>query len=106
MKVILYFPPLVVASVKSPYPSLSILSSYLKGNSKHEVLVKDINVDFINKLIEISENNIIDSKTEPYFIKYYNILRNKLSLLYSLISSRRIYNFLSVRILRLHYRPF
>ena len=62
MKVILYFPPLVVASVKNPYPSLSILSSYLKENSKHEVLVKDINVDFINKLVKISEQNVKGNK--------------------------------------------
>jgi radical SAM superfamily enzyme YgiQ (UPF0313 family) len=102
MKVMLYFPPLVVASVKNPYPSLSILSSYLKENSNHEVLVKDINVDFINNLINISEQNIKSNNS----ISYNRIIRNKISLLVSLILSKRIYNYLYVRFIRLRYRPF
>jgi radical SAM superfamily enzyme YgiQ (UPF0313 family) len=106
MKVMLYFPPLVVASVKNPYPSLSILSSYLKENSKHEVLVKDINVDFINKLIKISEQNVKGKESRHFFIKYARILWNKISLLFYLILNRRIYNFLYVRFIRLRYRPF
>jgi len=106
MKVMLYFPPLVVASVKSPYPSLSILSSYLKENSKHEVLVKDINVDFINKLVEISEQNNVEGDSKHLSLKYARIIMNKISLLWRLVFNRRIYNFLYVRFIRLRYRPF
>jgi radical SAM superfamily enzyme YgiQ (UPF0313 family) len=106
MKVMLYFPPLVVASVKNPYPSLSILSSYLKENSSHEVLVKDINVDFINNLVNISEQNVKSQNTESYLLKYARIILNKISLLCSLMFSKRIYNFLYVRFIRLRYRPF
>lgn len=106
MKVILYFPPLVVASVKNPYPSLAILSSYLKDNSSHEVLVKDINVDFINKLVNINDQNIKSNNSEYYLLRIARIIRNKLSLLGSLIFSKRIYNLLYVRFIRLWYRPF
>ena len=77
MKVMLYFPPLVVASVKNPYPSLSILSSYLKENSNHDVLVKDINVDFINNLVTISEQNVKCKNSEFYLSKWDRIIRNK-----------------------------
>jgi radical SAM superfamily enzyme YgiQ (UPF0313 family) len=106
MKVLLYFPPLVVASVKSPYPSLSILSSYLKENSKHEVLVKDINVDFINKIVEIAGKNHRGKDSEHYLIEYARIIKGKISFLCHLIFSRRIYNFLYVRFIRLRYLPF
>lgn len=106
MKVMLYFPPLVVASVKNPYPSLSILSSYLKENSSHEVLVKDINVDFINNLVNISEQNLLKNISESYLLKMARIIRNKISILYSLMFSKRIYAFLYVRLIRLRYRPF
>lgn len=102
----LYFPPLVVASAKSPYPSLSILSSYLKENRKHEVLVKDINVDFINQLIDISKQNQYINNSEFFLRKYAHMLQNKLSLLYSIMFSKHIYSFLYVRFIRLRYRPF
>lgn len=106
MKVILYYPPLVVASVKNPYPSLSILSSYLKENSNHDILVKDINVDFINKLINISEQNIQDKDSDFLLLRYARIIRNKISMLLPFIFSKRIYSLLYVRLLRLKYRPF
>lgn len=106
MKVILYFPPLVIASIKNPYPSLSILSSYLKENSNHEVLVKDINVDFINKLVNISEQSDKEINYELSLLGYSRIILNKIALKLSLIFSKRIYNFLYVRFIRLCYRPF
>lgn len=106
MKIILYYPPLVVASVKNPYPSLSILSSYLKDNSNHEVIVKDINVDFINNLVNISEQNNKCIKTEFGLLKYARIIRNYSSLLFHIIFSKRVYNLLIARCLRLRYRPF
>jgi len=106
MKVILYYPPLVVASVKNPYPSLSILSSYLKENSNHDILVKDINVDFINNLVSISEQKDQDNKSDGYLAKYARIIRNKLSLLSFIIFSKRIYSLLYTRFIRLRYRPF
>jgi radical SAM superfamily enzyme YgiQ (UPF0313 family) len=106
MKVILYYPPLVVASVKTPYPSLSILSSYLKENSSHEVLVKDINVDFINNLVNIYDKNVKIDNPEYFLFKCSRIIRNKISLLCSLMVSKRIYNFLYIRFIRLRYRPF
>ena len=84
MKVVLYYPPLVVASVKNPYPSLAILSSYLKENCNHEVLVKDINVDFINNLVNISENNVQDNISDYYLLKHARSIRNKLSFIFSI----------------------
>jgi len=106
MKVMLYFPPLVVASVKNPYPSLSILSSYLKDNSNHDVFVKDINVDFINNLVNISEQNGKDNNSESYLLKYARIIRNKIYIILSIIFSKRIYTLLYRRFMRLRYRPF
>jgi radical SAM superfamily enzyme YgiQ (UPF0313 family) len=106
MEVMLYYPPLVVASAKNPYPSLSILSSYLKENSHHEVLVKDINVDFINNLVNISEQNGRGTHTDTYLSKYAGVMRHKVSLITSLLWSRRIYSLLYARFTRLRYRPF
>jgi radical SAM superfamily enzyme YgiQ (UPF0313 family) len=106
MKVILYYPPLVVASVKNPYPSLSILSGYLKENSSHDVLVKDINVDFINNLVNISEQNVQSTNSEFFLLKYARIIKNKIPLLFSIMFLKRIYSLLYVRFLRLRYRPF
>lgn len=62
MKVILYYPSLVIASAMTPYPSLPILSSYLKDNRNYEVISKDINVDLINKLIDLSTSKGIKFK--------------------------------------------
>jgi len=106
MKVILYYPPLVVASVKNPYPSLSILSSYLKENSNHDVLVKDINVDFINNLVNISEQNVPNKMSEFFLLKCVRTIRNKVSFIFSIMFSKRIYSLLYVRFIRLKYRPF
>lgn len=106
MKVMLYYPPLVVASVKNPYPSLSILSSYLKENSNHDVLVKDINVDFINNLINISEQNVPNKKSEFFLSKCVRTIRNKVSFILSIMFSKLIYSLLYVRFIRLKYRPF
>ena len=106
MKVILYYPPLVVASVKNPYPSLSILSSYLKENSNHDVIVKDINVDFINRLVDISEQNDKGKNSEFYLLKWARIIRNKISIISSIMFSKRIYSLLYVRFIRLRYKPF
>lgn len=106
MKVMLYYPPLVVASVKNPYPSLAILSSYLKENSNHDVLIKDINVDFINNLVNISEQNVQGNNSEFYLIKYARIIRNKIPILLSIMFSKRIYSLLYSRFIRLRNRPF
>lgn len=57
MKVILYYPPLVLISAVTPYPSLPVLSSYLKSKGKFEVTCKDINIDVINKLTNVSLAN-------------------------------------------------
>lgn len=106
MKVILYFPPLVVASVKNPYPSLSILSSYLKENSTHDVFAKDINVDFINNLVNIAEQNDKAEHSGSQLLKYTCKIQNKISLLSYFMFSKRTYNFLYTRFIRLRYRPF
>ena len=106
MKVVLYYPPLVVASIKNPYPSLSILSSYLKENSNHDVLVKDINVDFINNLVNIFEQNVKGEVPEFYLLKYARIIKNKITFYLSFMLSKRIYYQLYARILRLRYKPF
>jgi anaerobic magnesium-protoporphyrin IX monomethyl ester cyclase len=51
MKIALYFPPLVIPAIISPYPSLPLLAGYIKDNSRHEVFCKDLNVDIVNKLV-------------------------------------------------------
>ena len=47
MKVSLFYPPLVLPSLDTPYPSLPLLCAYLKENSSHEVSCIDLNVEFI-----------------------------------------------------------
>jgi radical SAM superfamily enzyme YgiQ (UPF0313 family) len=106
MKVILYFPPLVVASAKNPYPSLSILSSYLKDNSNHNVLVKDINIDFINSLINISSQNATENHSRSYLSTYAHTIKNKLSVFFSINVLKRIYSQLYSRAIKLQYQPF
>ena len=106
MKVVLYYPPLVVASVKNPYPSLSILSAYLKENSNHDVLVKDINVDFINNLVTISEQNVQGNNSENYLSKCARIIRSKISFIFSIMFAKRVHSLLYARFMRLRYRPF
>jgi hypothetical protein len=54
MKVFLYFPPLVAASIKQPYPSLPLLSAYLKANTDLDVSCRDINADAIDRLIALA----------------------------------------------------
>jgi radical SAM superfamily enzyme YgiQ (UPF0313 family) len=103
MEVILYYPPLVIPSVKNPYPSLAILSSYLKANSNHVVIVKDINVDFIHKLVEINSTNV---KRDNKELKYLPKIKNKLVLLLHILFSERVYKLLYARFLRFQYRPF
>jgi radical SAM superfamily enzyme YgiQ (UPF0313 family) len=106
MKVILYYPPFVVASVKNPYPSLSILSSYLKENTNHDVLVKDINVDFINNLVNITEQNVQGKYSEFSLLKCARKIRNNILTIFPIMFSKRIYSLLYGRFIRLRYRPF
>ena len=54
MKVSLFYPPLVLPSLDTPYPSLPLLCAYLKENSSHEVSCIDLNVEFIHDLIKLS----------------------------------------------------
>lgn len=106
MKVILYYPPLVISSIKYPYPSLSILSSYLKENSNHDIFVKDINVDFINNLIDITGKSAKGTNSEFNLLEIAHFIKNQLFLFWSIISSRRFYGFLYSRFIRLRYKPY
>jgi anaerobic magnesium-protoporphyrin IX monomethyl ester cyclase len=54
LKVSLFYPPLVLPSLDTPYPSLPLLCAYLKENSSHEVSCIDLNVEFIHDLIKLS----------------------------------------------------
>ncbi len=64
MKVFLYYPHLVIPSIASPYPSLPLLSAFLRDNSRHEVLSKDINADVIGRLIELDRADITPARVE------------------------------------------
>jgi tRNA A37 methylthiotransferase MiaB len=65
LKVSLFYPPLVLPSINTPYPSLPILSAYLKENGSHEVSCFDLNADFIQNLIKLSKRHGIKFSYPP-----------------------------------------
>ncbi len=54
MKIILCFPHLTVPSVRSAYASMPILAGYLHEKTGCPVVMKDVNVELANKLMELS----------------------------------------------------
>ncbi|MGR3179729.1 MAG: hypothetical protein ACUZ8E_16945 [Candidatus Anammoxibacter sp.] len=82
MKIFLYYPPLILSSALSPYPSIPTLSSYLKDElPQDELICKDINIDLVNKLADLSlargkecSTSLIEKLT---FIGQRTVLREK-----------------------------
>ena len=73
MRIILYYPPLFIGSAMTPYPSLPLLAAYIKKKRNYPVIMKDINVDLINKMIELSKKNGVLFKM-PFFQRLEMIL--------------------------------
>lgn len=104
MKVILYYPPLVYPSIEMPYPAVPILAGYLKENTNHEILTKDINIDFINKLADYAKktgtqvnglsNNIPTFENRQMF---QTTKRNRLAVLQFLLNRIRFRSFRNIK---------
>ena len=65
MKISLFYPPLVLPSINTPYPSLPVLSAYLQENTSHEVSCVDLNADFLQDLITLSKRHGIRFTHQP-----------------------------------------
>lgn len=66
MQVCLIFPPLVLAAFKTPYPSLPMLSGYLKANSPHTVELLDLNAEVIQLLIQRTQDRKLSYPPRRY----------------------------------------
>ncbi|MBP7654669.1 hypothetical protein KA977_14710, partial [Candidatus Dependentiae bacterium] len=61
MKTTLVFSPFTLSNISSPYLSIPLLYGYLIKKEITDIEVKDINLDFISKVLE--DKNIIENYT-------------------------------------------